>query len=95
MSLFQGLSTSGCGFLETHGGAFGRLPAEIIVKAKQKILPYRSRDEATMASFRDDPEFAAAYLNAILQDGDQQELLLALRRMAWLSTGTVISTSAK
>ena len=31
---------------------------------------------------RDDPEFAAEYLNAVLEDGDQQELLLALRRMA-------------
>ncbi len=28
------------------------------------------------------PEFAAEYLNAVLEDGDQQELLLALRRMA-------------
>ena len=45
--------------------------------AKAKTLPYRSHDEATMASFRDDPEFAAEYLNE-----DQQELLLALRRMA-------------
>ena len=49
---------------------------------RSKPLPYRSHDEATIASFRDDPEFAADYLNAILEDGDQRELLLALRRMA-------------
>ena len=52
------------------------------MKAKQKALPYRTHEEATIASFRDDPEFAAGYLNAVLEDGDQQELLLALRRMA-------------
>jgi probable addiction module antidote protein len=52
------------------------------MKAKQKSVPYRSHEEATVASFRDDPEFAAEYLNAVLEDGDQQELLLALRRMA-------------
>ena len=49
---------------------------------KVKALPYRSHDEATVAGFRDDPEFAAEYLNAVLEDGDQRELLLALRRMA-------------
>ena len=49
---------------------------------KAKTLPYRSHDEAAIASFRDDPEYAAEYLNAVLEDGDQQELLLALRRMA-------------
>jgi probable addiction module antidote protein len=49
---------------------------------KAKTLPYRNHDEATIASFRDDPDFAAEYLNAVLEDGDQQELLLALRRMA-------------
>lgn len=52
------------------------------MKAKQKSLPYRIHEEATIASFRDDPDFAAKYLNAVLEDGDQQELLLALRRMA-------------
>jgi probable addiction module antidote protein len=49
---------------------------------RSKALPYRGHDEATIASFRDDPEFAAEYLNAVLEDGDQRELLLALRRMA-------------
>ena len=32
--------------------------------------------------FREDPEFAAEYLNGILEDGDQKELLLAMRRIA-------------
>ena len=49
---------------------------------KVKTLPYISHDDATIASFRDDPQFAAEYLNAVLEDGEQQELLLALRRMA-------------
>jgi len=43
---------------------------------------HRSHDEATINSFRKDPQFAAEYLNAILEDGDQQELLTALRYLA-------------
>lgn len=42
----------------------------------------RSHEEATIESFRNDPAFAAEYLNAILEDGDQDELMLALRRMS-------------
>lgn len=42
----------------------------------------RSHEEATIETFRDDPEFAAEYLNQVLEDGDQDELLVALRRMA-------------
>ena len=44
--------------------------------------PYRSHAEATIESFRKDPLFAAEYLNAVLEDGDQQELLIALRYLA-------------
>lgn len=42
----------------------------------------RSHEEATIESFRRAPQFAAEYLNAILADGDQQELLTALRYLA-------------
>jgi probable addiction module antidote protein len=42
----------------------------------------RSHEAATIDAFRDDPDYAAAYINAVLEDGDQDELLLALRRMA-------------
>lgn len=42
----------------------------------------RTHDEATIESFRKDPAFAAEYLNAILEDGDQAELMVALRYMA-------------
>ena len=52
------------------------------MKRKSKVLPFRSHEEATIASFRDDPKFAAEYLNAVLEGGDQDELLLALRYMA-------------
>jgi len=44
--------------------------------------PYRSHEEATVESFRKDSKFAAEYLNAVLEDGDQQELLVALRYLA-------------
>ena len=40
-----------------------------------------SHEEATIQEFRDSPEEAAAYLNAVLGDGDQEEVLLALRRI--------------
>lgn len=51
-------------------------------KEARKALPYRGHEEATIESFRRDPRFAAGYLNAILEEGDQEELLLALHYMA-------------
>lgn len=44
--------------------------------------PYISHEEATIASFKKDPAFAAEYLNIVLEDGDQEELMIALRRIA-------------
>ncbi|MFX3615816.1 hypothetical protein V8919_22310 [Ralstonia mannitolilytica] len=32
--------------------------------------------------FREDPAFAAAYLNQLLQDGEAKDLLVAQRQMA-------------
>jgi DNA-binding phage protein len=49
---------------------------------KSKAPASRSHEDATIESFRKDPNFAAEYLNAILEDGDQDELMLALRRMS-------------
>lgn len=43
---------------------------------------YISHEEATIKSLREDPEYAAEYLNAVLEDGSQEELMLALRRLA-------------
>jgi probable addiction module antidote protein len=51
-------------------------------KATRKALPYRSHELATVESFRKDARFAAEYLNAVLEEGDQEELLVALRYMA-------------
>jgi len=42
----------------------------------------RSHEEATIESFQRDAKFAAEYLNTILEEGDQQELMVALRYMA-------------
>ena len=42
----------------------------------------RSHEEATIESFRRDAKFAAEYLNTVLEEGEQQELMLALRYMA-------------
>jgi DNA-binding phage protein len=43
----------------------------------------RSHAEATIEHFRQDPpSLAADYLDAILQDGDEAELLQALQRLA-------------
>jgi len=52
------------------------------VSRKLKSAASRSHEEATVESFRKDPGFAAEYLNSVLEDGDQQELMLALRRMS-------------
>ena len=42
----------------------------------------RSHEKATVESFRRDPKFAAEYLNAVLEDGEQEDVMLALRRIA-------------
>lgn len=42
----------------------------------------RSHEAAIIDSFRRDPEFAVQYLNEVLAEGDQDELMLALRRVS-------------
>ena len=50
-----------------------------IMKRKASI----SHDEATIRELRDNPEFAAEYLRAALEDADEPSvLLIALRRIA-------------
>jgi probable addiction module antidote protein len=64
------------------GSILGRLSTEKTMTRKLKIKPSRNHDEATIESFRKDPLFAAEFLNAVLEDGDQEELMLALRRLS-------------
>lgn len=52
------------------------------VKPTRTALPYRDHEGATIESFQRAPHFAAEYLNAVLADGDQDELIVALRYMA-------------
>jgi len=52
------------------------------MRRKAKLVASRSHEEATIESFRKDAAFAAEYLNSVLEDGDQKELMLALRRMS-------------
>ena len=49
------------------------------MKTKKAIKAHRTHDEATIESFRRDPKFAAAYLNAVLDEGDRAEIMTALR----------------
>lgn len=42
----------------------------------------RSHEEASIEMFRKDPDFATAYLNHVLLEGSQEDLLLALRYMS-------------
>ena len=42
----------------------------------------RAHDDAIGELFREDAEFATRYLNEILEEGDQADLLIALRQMA-------------
>ena len=41
----------------------------------------KAHDDAMAEVFRDDPAYAVELLNSILADGDQAELLIALRQM--------------
>ncbi|WP_422615549.1 DNA-binding protein [Photorhabdus luminescens] len=41
----------------------------------------RSHDDAMSEVFRKDPAYAIELLNSILEDGEQAELLIALRQM--------------
>lgn len=41
----------------------------------------RQHDEAMAEVLRDDPAYAVEFLNSILEDGEQGELLIALRQM--------------
>jgi probable addiction module antidote protein len=49
---------------------------------KIKAVLSRGHDEATVESLRRDSKFAVEYLNGVLEDGDEQELMVALRRVA-------------
>lgn len=42
----------------------------------------RAHDDAMAEAFRKDPAYAAELLNSILEDGDEGELLIALRQMS-------------
>ena len=42
----------------------------------------RSHEDAMAELFRDDKAFATEYLNSVLEEGDQSDLLIALRQMA-------------
>ena len=70
------------GCYKGSGALLGRLSSEKTIKKALKSVPSRSHEQATVESFRKDPEFAAEYLNSVLEDGDQEELMLALRRMS-------------
>ena len=61
---------------------------------KSSATGSRDHEEATIASLRADPEFAAAYLDSVLEDGDQDEFLLALRRLSE-ACGGVQSVAAR
>ena len=41
----------------------------------------RAHDESMAEFFREDPAFATQYLNDVLEEGDQADLLIALRQM--------------
>jgi len=51
-------------------------------KSHVSAKPYRSHDDATVESFAKDPEYAAAYLTAVLEDGDEEELQVAAGRLS-------------
>lgn len=46
------------------------------------MTPDRDHDDASAEMFRKDPELAVDYLNDVLKDGDEGELLIALRTLS-------------
>lgn len=56
--------------------------------------PWRSHDEATIESFARDREFAVAYLEAVLKDGDAAELRGALARIVRAMAGEAATPGA-
>jgi probable addiction module antidote protein len=58
------------------------LQAEAVMQRRKKPIPFRSHEDATIQSLHADPALAAEYLNSVLQDGNQQELMLAMRCLA-------------
>ena len=51
-------------------------------KTTKSAAPHSDHDTMVVEMFREDPEFAAEYLNGVLEDGGQEELMLAMRRIA-------------
>ena len=51
-------------------------------KTTKSTAPHSDHSVMVVEMLREDPEFAAEYLNGVLEDGDQKELLLAMRRIA-------------
>lgn len=47
----------------------------------------RTHEEATTEMFRNDPALAAEYLNSVLADGDESDLMLALRALSKVNGG--------
>ena len=53
-----------------------------MTKAKTRRSRLRSHEVAVVDSVRRDRKLAAAYLDEVLTDGDQKELMVALRRLS-------------
>ena len=66
-------------------GRAGDMEAQAGTRVLMK--PERSHEDATIESFAKEPEYAAAYLTAVLEDGDAAELRVALTRIVRASGG--------
>ena len=49
---------------------------------------HRTHEDATIEMFQRDPALAADYLNSVLEDGDEVDLMLALRALSTSFGGT-------
>ncbi len=49
--------------------------------AKENTLKDKPHDESMAELYCEEPDFALATLNAVLQDGDQAEVMVVLRQM--------------
>ncbi len=67
-------------------------PGYRVERLGAKIMRSKRHDEAMAALYRDDPGLAADLINSVLEDGDQAELLIALRQLT-LAFGGVQSVA--
>lgn len=68
-------------------GVVARAKGMTQIANKKELMRDRAHDDAMAEALRNDPAYAAALLNSIIESGDQGELLIALRHLRMAFSG--------